>query len=528
MDTQPDPNHQDRQNSKLSGWGISLLVHSIVLLIFSIAVYAVTNTQEYDYPPYVITLPNKPEDKKEIKKEQTLSDPTDVKVVLTTDDEVIPNPSPIEIETVEDSDVVDGTQGNEDSLSTSNMGDTGAFTATGVGSGAAGQWGNRKDKRGKMKKGASPATELAVDKSLKWFKRHQNINGQWDASDYWKNCTDGVQCEPASTVWEKECNTDVGVTGYALLCFLGAGQDHMNGIYKNVVGKGLDWLLSQQRKDGIFGIESRPHENYEHAVALMAIAEAYGMTRDERLKAPMDRAVDALLERQNKGTGQYNNRLGWDYSISSSRNDSSLTGWCLMALKSAKMAGNTKADVGLAGGKAWLEATWKVTNPNHKSTSYEFGESQFPYVWYSDSNKIESHGSPKETPHNRSSIGALCAVYLGRGEKDVMSESLLNFELKNNYPTSYPCNLYYLYYNTYTIFQLKSADKTDKVWTEWVNNVLKNVVVKSQQQDGCLEGSWNPPHGKYIGADVGRCLSTAYACLSLQVFYRYDLIKKHK
>jgi hypothetical protein len=49
-------------------------------------------------------------------------------------------------------------------------------------------------------------------------------------------------------------------------------------------------------------------------------------------------------------------------------------------------------------------------------------------------------------------------------------------------------------------------------WTNW-NDAVHDAVLQRQEQSGCQHGSWS---GKY-----GRTLATAWAVLTLEVYYRY-------
>ena len=71
---------------------------------------------------------------------------------------------------------------------------------------------------------------------------------------------------------------------------------------------------------------------YAHAIATLALCEAYGQTRDSKLKEPAQRAVNFILAAQDPKGG------GWRYSPRQP-GDTTVTGWQLMSLKSAKTAG---------------------------------------------------------------------------------------------------------------------------------------------------------------------------------------------
>ena len=105
--------------------------------------------------------------------------------------------------------------------------------------------------------GASAASELAVERALDWLTRHQDDDGRWDAGiaryedgtpvkgddDFTAHCPPGETCFGECAYWE----ADTALTGLALLTYLGAGYTHRDGRYADNVGKGLDFLLEQQK-----------------------------------------------------------------------------------------------------------------------------------------------------------------------------------------------------------------------------------------------------------------------------------------
>jgi hypothetical protein len=307
------------------------------------------------------------------------------------------------------------------------------------------------------------------------------------------------------------------MTGYAVLCFLGAGYDHKTpNKYKTVVARGLDWLVAQQQPDGLIG-----KRNYEHPVAAMALAEAYAMTSDPGLRAPAQKAVDVIIARQNrdgKGDEAYNG-LGWDYTKPTNRNDSSVTGWNVMALKSA-FAGGLNVGNSMDGAKVWLERAWKATNPGWEKLDPYTGISDFPYTWDTVTGEIKhdfkTANLTRGLGRDCAPMGMVCAVFLGHKAGDIMLETLGNHVMQFQTPKAWPTNSYYLYYNTLGVFQL--GGERWKVWNGSVRDLLVNAQRKG---DGCFDGSWDWTKGDFPGAGAGRVLSTAYACLSLEVYYRY-------
>src|SRR5215472_1005480 len=87
----------------------------------------------------------------------------------------------------------------------------------------------------------------------------------------------------------------IAATGMAILPFLAAGETHMTGKkYKQTVGKGLAYLVSQFKPNGQFGGSGM----YSQAIATVAICEAAGMTQDDKLKKLARGAIDFIVKGQ--------------------------------------------------------------------------------------------------------------------------------------------------------------------------------------------------------------------------------------
>jgi hypothetical protein len=503
---EPEAREEDDVKKAVPAWILSIVAHGVVL--GALALIFVATQVERDEPPLKITAQVAPPPEKQPETERKVT-PDDVTLDLEIE---VDKPSPIselDIEVTEisreeemESSIV---KGREEAVTDVEMGQTGFQMAIGAGGGAVGMSG-RRDGIGKKRRigegGGNRQSEAAVNEALRWFKRHQSPNGQWDIDGYPANCTENLKCEPGTEHTGED--GDIAGTGYALLCYLGAGYDHrMPSQYKMTVKHGIDWLMSIQNADGLWG-----KRNYEHAIATMALAECYAMTLDPALKSSAQKGVDVLLARQNQDPkGGYG--LGWDYVGPNNRNDSSVTGWCAMALKSAR-AGNLNIGNGIEGAKHWLDESWKSANPDFKAKDPYSDVSGFPYTWMTDTG--EAKGQP-----SRACIGALCAVFFGHTAEDPMLNSMANQIMATQVPKAYPTNTYYLYYNTMAMFQV-GGDR----WKVWNGSVRDLLVGAQRREETCFNGSWDFAGTEFHGHDVGRILSTAYCCLSLEVYYRND------
>src|SRR5262245_18453472 len=112
---------------------------------------------------------------------------------------------------------------------------------------------------------------------------------------------------------------------------LGAGHTHKpdpkNDYHKNIF-KGLEFMIrKQEKRTGNFG-----GGMYAHGLATIAICEAYGLSQDAKLRQPAQLAINYIVEAQDP--------VGccWRYRPKE-RDDTSVVGWQVMALKSGQMSG---------------------------------------------------------------------------------------------------------------------------------------------------------------------------------------------
>jgi hypothetical protein len=99
--------------------------------------------------------------------------------------------------------------------------------------------------------------------------------------------------------------------------------------------------------------------------------------------------------------------------------------------------------------------------------------------------------------------------------------------LLNNLPGRSEENLYYWYYGTIAMYQMRDGHSQDSqaplvgpndAWRLW-NEAIKTQLVSTQVPTGSSAGSWNPTC--IWGSYGGRVYSTAIGCMCLEVYYRY-------
>lgn len=389
----------------------------------------------------------------------------------------------------------------------------------GIGGGAGGAFKGRGGHRNlRAGGGGGKKSDDAVEHALRWLKAHQSPDGQWECEGFPRWC----ERQPASGSGpdgKGKAQYDVGVTGLALLAFLGAGYTNRSeGPFGKVVGDGLRYLKNVQDAEGCFGNRSSGHFVYNHAIAALAMVEAYGMTGSAIYKNPAQKALDFIAVSRNP-------YFAWRYGVKPGDNDSSVTGWMMMALKSAKLinAADEKAgkppslalDVdAFEGIKAWID---KMTDPESGRVGYQLRGSG-PARPTELVDKF-----PQEKSEAMTGVGLLARIFLGENPKtsepikkgsELCGKLLPTWNLQDG-----SIDMYYWYYATLAIFQVGGD-----VWNKW-DKAMKTAIIDTQRMDTdyCMyKGSWD--NVDPWGPDGGRVYSTAILALCLEVYYRYDKV----
>lgn len=331
------------------------------------------------------------------------------------------------------------------------------------------------------KSGGTTLTEAAVARGLRWLASVQNDDGSWSLDDYGRN-RDG----------------DTAATSLALLPFLGAGQTHENGIYRETVATGLAWLIDNQKSNGdLRGTFTSNAGMYAHGQATIVLSEALALTSDQTLAEPTQLAIDFIEKAQHK-------KGGWRYQPGQP-GDTSVFGWQLMALHSARAP-----NMGI-----------EVDNDVMTLADYYLDRATASERWLSRNDYPAEEGSlycympGREAPTKTMTAEAiLCRMYLGWERDDPRIMSAVKWLQEEHPPDEGKPNMYYWYYGTQVFHHYGG-----KRWEEW-NSTMKQLLLGSQDKKGRNAGSWDPRKYQW-GGQGERIYVTSLAVCTLEVYYRH-------
>ncbi len=349
-----------------------------------------------------------------------------------------------------------------------------------------------KEREANEETSAEPQTELAIERGLAFLARHQREDGSWRLQDF--------ETEVLMT-------SDTAATGLALLAFQGAGYTHKDFKYAEVCENAIQFLRERQKTNGDLYIPQNPASDqnawlYSHGIAAIAMCEAYGMTQDSELRDPAQRAVDFIATSQDKRRG------GWRYSPGVG-SDTSVSGWFMMALMSAKLAGLQVDESVLVRLRGYLELSQDPAGNEHL----------YRYNPFAANNEVQGHGLRPTSV--MTSVGMLMRLYTGWGRDEPAMQDGAKYLLQNlpaeGTVKQSKRDTYYWYYATQVMFHMGG-----ETWDTW-HDELYPMLINNQVIQGQYEGSWNPvsPTPDLWARYGGRLYVTTMNLLSLEVSYRH-------
>jgi hypothetical protein len=347
-------------------------------------------------------------------------------------------------------------------------------------------------RRSRAIRGELRADEI-VERGLGWLAAAQEDDGRWTLGTY----------HPKGVGGAVRLQSDTAATGLALLTFLGAGYDHFDGRHREVVRRGLEWLVSVQKADGDLFVPADPVSNscawmYSHGIATMALCEAVGMTGDPLLRPAAEKAIAFIVASQQAERG------GWRYQPRAD-SDLSVSGWMLVALRSGTLAGLTVPAETYAGVRRLLDESANPDKLGH-------------YLY----NALSPQQRPSDlSAASMTALGSLMRLHTGtpRTDPPLNAAAASLAAMKPAYGTRQvrTRDAYLWYYASQVLVQTGGPE-----WDAWYGQ-LCTALEAEQVTDGENAGSWEPlgTVPDRWGAFGGRLYVTALHLLALEVPYRH-------
>lgn len=358
------------------------------------------------------------------------------------------------------------------------------------------------------------ATELKI---LNWLQDHQNAEGCWSPTTF---ALDSTRAQARSTnnldCWLGE--SDLGSAGSEVRCtalsvylYATNGFDFVEGDYHKGCAAALIWLQRQQWADGSFGSTASLRDN---AIAVMAMAEMYGLSGGDVCKSMAEKALGYLLSQRTakSGWGEY---PGNEPDILS-------TAYAVIALKTAKLAG---IEFKYAPVYAEVEDYFRVLAPDPSSPAVQF-----------DASSSNSYAA-SPSRYERARVAQACWIYsmlvMGKIDLNDVQLKLMAEELvrEDNLPVwqEGKVDLEYWWLGTLALYQVGG-----KCWQGWEAAASKALLenqrgVRTEDKGAAADDL--DEHGSWDSTDIwtqstGRVGVTLYAGLVLDRCLTYQRMRK--
>jgi len=271
---------------------------------------------------------------------------------------------------------------------------------------------------------------------------------------------------------------------------MGGGHTIRRGEYRRNVLRGIEAIMRSQKDDGGILTGGRM---YGHALCTIALCEAYGRARDERIGLAARKAV-LFCEKAVNPDG------GWRYTPNCGKSDMSVSPWVIQALKTAKLAQIKFDNAVFSRSLLYVDSCTDQggTKASNGAVNYQFQPDQ-----------DYGSGHPALT-----AAAMMVRQFSGMGVKNHLLLKAADLT-KKQAPSWSDKNFYLWYYATYAMHNMGGAYRI------WWNRRIRDVLIENQCKEGDKAGSWDP-EGSRWGTRGGRVYTTALGALCLEVYYRYS------
>ncbi len=288
--------------------------------------------------------------------------------------------------------------------------------------------------------------------------------------------------------WISPMGKNTGIVSLAVLALLAAGHEPGRGKNGANIDQALRFLLDHQRDGMILTADTSHGPMYEHGISTLLLGQVLGMVNEERpgyekIHRVHRTAVNLILRAQNVSKDPSSSG-GWRYTPASIDSDLSVTGWEILALRSAQDAGLAVPRNNIA------QAIEYVKRCAHPSGGFSYMPGGDPNI-------------------ARTGTGILALELSGDFQSPEArrgGEWLAKNPLKFQGPFFY----YSVYYSSQAMYQLGGD-----LWERW-RPLSEGILLENQRPDG----SWPAPPNETHELQAGSAYTTSMAILSLTVEYK--------
>ena len=298
------------------------------------------------------------------------------------------------------------------------------------------------------------------------------------------------------------------VTALAVMAYLSRGHLPREGPYGEVIEKAINYVLSQQKKSGMFShmeidyaklnvratfdddFDDMAAQSYSHAICMLMLGEVYGLTAEKesfRIRSAIDKGLKFSIQLWDIRAKRKEDNGGFRYTRpykSAADSDVSVTGWHAASLRSIRNAGFDVPQSVMDRIAAYL-----IRNQND--------DGGFGYV------------ATHRSTFTMTAAATLCLALGGKhGSPETLRAATFLSRFRSTDPQAFAdtSNRYWPYYGCYYLTQA-SIQLGGQLWVTCMGECSRYLLNKQS-----TSGLWPPDGGD---RSYGPCYATSMAIIAL-------------
>ena len=342
----------------------------------------------------------------------------------------------------------------------------------------------------------------ALDKALAWLARQQS---RWD-DGRWSH----IDVDYITRDADLRTVQDLEITTASLLAFLGEGHSSMKSAlgYDYHVRRGIDWILKQQSPSGQIGPADQ-NNVLVHAMATLALAEDFGLTRSHKLREPLRNACrwlcDVKAADSSEGKSGFPFKLGQKASLTTSV-------WAYMALATARNVKVPPIDLPQQRINDFMD--WYIDQVNDGNPLQDvedvLAQSNLLPTSAGATLSLFSHESGYDLPND-------AKTQLSRMNREQPNMKVGIVDDPMDRPVTDRSDVRYLFFGS--LAQSLNLQRNGKQSNEWKKAFVETLLANQDSS-----GAW--ASSSHYNDRYGQAYAVAFAALSIENAYRVSILNK--